>query len=87
MEKTKAATPWGQATVVDELVLQQRAGDKRFASCVQLLEGSKGEALVRFAYATNGSARRGPVTFRSQDLEKLRKALSGHPELAKALGL
>jgi hypothetical protein len=87
MEKTKAATPWGAATVVDELVLKQQAGEKRFASHVQLLEGKKGEALVRFAYATNGSARRGPVTFRARDLAKLREALGEHPELAKALGL
>ena len=83
---TKAATPWGQATVVEELRLPQRAGDKRFASIVQLLEGKKGEAFVRFAYSTGGSARRGPVTLRARDLEKLREALDDHPELGKTLG-
>ena len=82
---TKAATPWGSATVVDEIVLQQRAGEKRFASIVQLLEGDKGERLVRFAYATEGSARRGPVTLRVRDLEKLHDALVRHPELAEVL--
>lgn len=71
MEKTKTATPWGKATVVDELAVAQRAGDKRFASLVQLLEGANGEPMVRFAYATNGAARRGPVTFRARDLERL----------------
>jgi hypothetical protein len=85
MAKT-SATPWGPATVVDELSLAQRAGDKRFASVVQLLEVG-GERLVRFAYATGGSARRGPVTFRARDLERLRAELARHPELAEALRL
>jgi hypothetical protein len=84
---TKAATPWGSATVVEELRLQQRAGDKRFASIVQLLEDARGERLVRFAYATDGTARRGPVTLRARDLAKLRAALTDTPELAAALGL
>jgi hypothetical protein len=82
---TKAATPWGGATIVDEIVLQQRAGEKRFSSIVQLLEGERGERLVRFAYATDGSARRGPVTLRVRDLEKLHEALVRHPELAEVL--
>ena len=82
----KSTTPWGQATLVDELIVQQRAGEKRFASVVQLLEGAKGERLVRFAYATDGVARRGPVTLRARDLERLRSGLREHPELAAALG-
>jgi hypothetical protein len=44
-----AATPWGAATVVEEVSLPQRQGDRRFASIVQLLETSGGETLVRFA--------------------------------------
>jgi hypothetical protein len=84
---TRAATPWGDATVVDEIVLQQRAGEKRFASLVQLLENGSGERLVRFAYKTDGPARRGPVTLRSRDLAKLQAALAKHPELATVLGL
>jgi hypothetical protein len=84
---TKAATPWGTATIVEELRLQQRAGDKRFASIVQLLEDAQGQRLVRFAYATDGTARRGPVTLRARDLAKLRAALADTPELAAALGL
>jgi hypothetical protein len=84
---TKAATPWGAATVVEELRVAQRAGDKRFSSLVQLLEDPRGERLVRFAYATDGTARRGPVTFRARDLDKLRTALADTPELAAALGL
>ena len=84
---TKAATPWGAAALVEELILQQRAGDKRFASVVQLLETGKGERLVRFAYTTDGVARRGPVTLRTRDLERLRAALADRPGLKEALML
>ena len=86
-ETTRAATPWGSATLLEELRLPQQAGDKRFASLVQLLETGKGERLVRFAYATDGVARRGPVTLRVRDLEKLRAALARHPGLEEALRL
>jgi len=75
----KAATPWGPAELVEELTLAQRAGGKRFSSLVQLLEAPGGERLVRFAYATSGSARRGPVTFRERDLERLRPDLPSGP--------
>ena len=83
---SKAATPWGDATVLEELSLPQRAGDKRFASIVQLLEGPGGERLVRFAYATDGTARRGPVTLRARDVTRLRAAVRDRPALAEALG-
>ena len=80
-----SATPWGPAHTVEQLTLPQRAGEKRFASVVQLLETDKGERLVRFAYTTGGVARRGPVTLRLRDLERLRAALAEHPGLAEAL--
>jgi hypothetical protein len=83
----KASTPWGQAEVVEELTVSQRAGDRRFATIVQLLRGGKGEELVRFAYSTDGTARRGPVTLRGRDLERFRVALAEHPGIATALGL
>ena len=83
----KAATPWGDAALVDELAIPQRAGDRRFSSVVQLLENGKGERLVRFAYTTDGTARRGPVTLRARDLARLHEALRRHPELAETLGL
>ena len=83
----KAATPWGPAELVEELTLAQRAGEKRFASVVQLLEAPGGERLVRFAYTTGGSARRGPVTLRARDLDRLRDGLAKRPALAEALGL
>jgi hypothetical protein len=82
---TEIATLWGKATLIDEVKLQQRAGEKRFASLVQLLEDEKGDKLVRFAYTTDGVTRRGPVTLRGADLERLRKALAEHEALASAL--
>jgi hypothetical protein len=82
----KAATPWGPADLVEELTLPQRAGDKRFASVVQLLETANGEQLVRFAYATGGTVRRGPVTLREGDLARLKERLDKHPALAEFLG-
>ena len=83
----KATTAWGRATVVEEVAVQQRAGAKRFTSVLQLLATDKGEQLVRCAYSTGGTVRRGPVTFRAGDLAKLRDALAAAPGLAQALGM
>jgi hypothetical protein len=83
---TKTATPWGPAVLVEELTVPQRSGEKRFSSIVQLLEGAKGERLVRFAYSTGGTARRGPVTLRARDLQRLVDGLPGCPQLAETLG-
>ena len=84
---TKTTTPWGPARVVEEVRVAQRAGDKRFASVFQLLEGGDGEPLVRVAYTTDGVGRRGPVTLRAVDVERLRVALRKRPALAEALDL
>ncbi|HVM17275.1 MAG TPA: hypothetical protein VM290_06815 [Gaiellaceae bacterium] len=84
---SKSATPWGAASLVERLTLPQRAGEKRFASVVELLETDRGERLVRFAYSTGGAARRGPVTLRARDLERLRAGLAEHPALAEVLGM
>jgi hypothetical protein len=80
-------TPWGAAALIEEIALPQKVGDKRFESLVQLLETRKGERLVRFAYATGGVARRGPVTLRAKDVERLRAALAERPALDGVLGL
>jgi hypothetical protein len=82
----KATTPWGPAEILEEVKVTQRAGSKTFASTVQLLEATGGEALVRIAYTTGGTARRGPVTLRLRDLEQLRSKLAGGSPLAAALG-
>ena len=87
MATAKITTPWGPSELVEELTVRQQAGDRRFASVVQLLETARGERLVRFAYTTGGVARRGPVTLRARDIEKLQAALAQHPALAAALDL
>ena len=73
--------------MVEEVTVPQRAGERRFTCLVQLLENDRGERLVRFAYSTGGAARRGPVTLRARDVERLRDALADHPELSDALRL
>jgi hypothetical protein len=83
----KTATPWGPAELVEELIVRQQAGERRFASLVQLLVAANGERLVRFAYSTGGTARRGPVTLRERDVERLHAELAKRPELAEALRL
>ena len=82
-----SATPWGAAHTIEQLTISQRAGEKRFATVVQLLETGAGERYVRFAYTTGGAVRRGPVTLRARDLERLRAALVEHPGLAEAFGV
>jgi hypothetical protein len=82
---TKIVTPWGRATLLEQLRLPQQAGDKRFASVVELLENDRGEQLVRFAYSTDGTTRRGPVTLRERDLVRLGKELAKRPALAGVL--
>jgi hypothetical protein len=84
-KERKVATAWGHAVVIEELTVPQRSGDKPFASVIQLLEADRGELMVRFAYTTDGVARRGPVTLRARDVERLRAALTEHPGLAEAL--
>src|SRR5262249_62298821 len=83
----RAATPWGSALVVERLSLPQRAGDKRFASVVEVLETERGERLLRFAYSTDGTARRGPVTLRTRDLERLAIELARRPAVAELFAL
>jgi hypothetical protein len=84
--RSTSATPWGPATVVEEVRVAQHAGEGRFAATVQLLESADGEPLVRIAYSTDGVVRRGPVTLRARDLERLRAAVAGRPRLAAAIG-
>ncbi len=86
-KRATAATPWGAAAILEEAAIPQRAGERRFAVVVQLLEAQSGERLVRFAYTTEGSARRGPVTMRARDLERLRAALERAPVLKELLAL
>jgi hypothetical protein len=81
------ATPWGSAEVVEEVKVPQRASEKRFTTIVQLLAGANDEPFVRIAYTTDGVARRGPVTLKVRDLERVLSELSGQPGLAAVFGL
>ena len=80
-------TAFGKAELTEEVTLRQRANGREFATVVQLLEDERGNWLVRFAYTTDGVARRGPVTLRRADLERLRTALKKAPKLAAVLDL
>jgi hypothetical protein len=82
---TTTQTPWGRAIAVEEVSIPQRNGDRRFTTLVQLLEAADGEQLIRFSYSTGGAVRRGPVTLRARDLERLRGALADAPALRRAL--
>ena len=81
----KSETPFGAATVVERVSVPQKAGDRRFHSVVELLETDRGDRLVRVAYTTDGTVRRGPVTLRERDLARLRDALAKAPVLADVL--
>ncbi|MDB4944371.1 MAG: hypothetical protein JWP97_3905 [Labilithrix sp.] len=83
---TTTTTAWGTASVLEQVEIKQRAGDRAYGTLVQLLEDADGMRLVRFAYTTDGRARRGPVTLRLEDLAKLRKGLARAPKLQAALG-
>ena len=82
---TTVTTPWGKATTLEEVTVPQRAGDRRFTTRVELLETVGGDRLVRFSYASDGRARRGPVTLRVQDLARLRTQLVRADALRRAL--
>jgi len=74
------------ASAVEQVNVSQRSGERRFGTVVQLLETADGERLVRFAYTTGDTARRGPVTLRAKDIERMHKLLQRTPELREALG-
>ena len=80
-------TAFGRAEVAEQVTLKQRVNGKQFATIVELLEDEKGGWLVRFAYSTDGVARRGPVTLRGADVERLRVALRKTPRLRALLGI
>ncbi len=79
-------TPWGKAAPVEQVTVAQRAGERRFSTVIELLEIDGGERLVRFAYTTDGSARRGPVTLRAKDITRMHKLLERAPGLRDAIG-
>jgi hypothetical protein len=85
--KHKVSTPWGRAAVVEEVKVAQRASERRFTTIVQLLAGANDEPFVRIAYTTDGVARRGPVTLKVRDLERVLSELAAQPGLAAVFRL
>ena len=83
---TKTATPFGAATLVERVALPQRVGERRFARSSSCSRQTAASALVRIAYTTDGVVRRGPVTLRARDLERLRGALDEGAGARGALG-
>ena len=80
-------TAFGKAEIAEQVTLKQRVNGRQFSTLVQLLEDDRGEWFIRFAYATDGVARRGPVTLRGSDVERLRVALKKTPRLQALLGM
>jgi len=78
-------TAFGQAELVEEVAVAQSCELKEFSTHIQLLKGVNGDELVRFAYSTDATARRGPVTLRMADLKRLAKALTKTPKLRGCL--
>lgn len=78
-------TPWGKGEQVALARIEQRAGERRFATLLEVVELPSGERLVRLAYSTDGRSRRGPVTLRERDLERLRSAILGDPVVRAAV--
>jgi hypothetical protein len=78
-------TPWGGARTIEEITVKQVASGKEFSTRVELLEAEDGEPLVRFSYSTNDTSRRGPVTLRGPDIQRLKKALAKAPRLRELL--
>jgi len=74
-------TAFGSAKLVEQINVKQTADGKAFTTLVELLETEDGETLVRVAYSTDGTARRGPGTVRMADLRRVAKALEKTPKL------
>ena len=87
VKNARVATPWGPSAVLERVAVAQRAADRRFSTVVELLETERGEQLVRFAYTTDGTVRRGPVTLRERDVRRLLGELARRPALAALLSL
>src|SRR5690242_12946259 len=83
----RIATPWGRAALLERVEVAQEADARSFGVVVELLAGDEGARFVRLAYTTDGTARRGPVTLRVDDVERLWSAVRERPELARALQL
>ena len=85
--RTESQTPWGPSRLVERLELRQRAGDRRFASVVELLETERGERARPLRVHDRRRRPPRPVTLRARDLERLRAQLASGRSSPRVLGL
>lgn len=78
-------TPFGKAERHVTVKVPQRAGEHRYEIVAELLQTGRGEMLVRLAYSSEGRVRRGPITLRRADIQRLRAALDRHPQLKEVV--
>ncbi|MDX6505166.1 MAG: hypothetical protein QOE29_2291 [Gaiellaceae bacterium] len=83
----KRTTPWGRATLLEEVVVEHDALERRYDAVVQLLELTDGEQLVRFGSRPHGAHRLGCLTLRAGDLHELEEGLLETERLASILRL
>jgi hypothetical protein len=74
--------PWGRGVIIEEATTPGRY----HAPTVQLLRYEDGSRAVRFcSYSLDGRFQRNPLMVSEEDLEGLREALQGCPELRELL--
>ena len=81
------STPWGKATVVEEVVLDQQIEERRHDALVQLLELPDGSQALRFSARRQGAKRLTCLSLRADEVERLSEALLDTPRLAAVLRL
>jgi hypothetical protein len=83
----RRTTPWGRATLVEEVAIDHEALDRGYTAVVQLLELQDGEQLVRFGARAQGAHRLNCLTLRASELEELEEGLLEAERLASVLRL
>jgi hypothetical protein len=83
----KRTTPWGRATLLEEVTVEHDARDRRYEAVVQLLELGDGEQLVRFGARAVGAHRLNCLTLRADELQELEEGLIETERLASVLRL
>jgi hypothetical protein len=83
----KRSTPWGRASLVEEVTVEHELDGRRHEAVVQLLELTDGEQLVRFGARSEGAPRLTCLTLRAEELHALEERLLEAERLAQILRL
>ena len=83
----RRTTPWGRATLVEEVAVDHEVLDRGYTAVVQPLELTDGEQLVRFGARAQGALRLNCLTLRASELEQLEEGLLEAQRLASVLRL